>query len=349
MPEDTLKLKEDLRKVGIVRSKKERSGSFIMVDDKPMVSFYSGVEVMNLKTALEKYDWVEKYIWKLVEKQEGDFDGYFIRVPKNTKVKMPVEACLYLKRMKSQRVHNLIIVEENAELNVITGCTSERLSGLHLGISEFYVKKNAKLTFTMIHNWKKKNEVLPKTGILVEEGGTFISNYILLSPVKLVRAYPTAYLEKNAKAVFSSIIVAFEGSEIDLGNRVYLNGKNSSAEIISRSISKGGKVIARGHIIGNAENVKGHLECRGMILGNGIIHAIPELEARNPNVDLSHEAAIGKIAEDEIFYLMTRGLSRDEAISLIIRGFMELDIKGLPEILKKEIDKAIEMVEKDLI
>jgi Fe-S cluster assembly scaffold protein SufB len=143
--------------------------------------------------------------------------------------------------------------------------------------------------------------------------------------------------------------VAFEGSEIDLGNRVYLNGKNSSAEIISRSISKGGKVIARGHIIGNAEDVKGHLECRGMILGNGVIHAIPELEARNPNVDLSHEAAIGKIAEDEIFYLMTRGLSRDEAISLIIRGFMELDIKGLPEILKKEIDKAVEMVEKDLI
>ena len=254
-----------------------------------------------------------------------------------------------LEENKSQNVHNIVIAEEDSELNLITGCTSERLSGLHLGISEFYVKKNAKVTFTMIHNWKRGNEVLPKTAIKVEENGTFISNYVLLSPVKYLKAYPTAYLDKNAKAVFSSIVVGFEDSEIDLGSRVYLNGEGSSAEIISRSISRGGKIIARGHIIGNAEGVKGHLECKGMILGSGIIHAIPELEARHPNVDLSHEAAIGKIAEDEIFYLMTRGLSRDEAISLIIRGFMEIEIKGVPEVLKREIDKAIELVEEALI
>ncbi|ADB57434.1 SufB/SufD family protein [Archaeoglobus profundus] len=343
MPEDSLK------KVGIERDPSKRSASFLMVDDKPTISFARNVEVMSTKQALEKYEWLKDYSWKLIEREEGEFDGYFIRVPKGVKVDFPVEACLYLKRVKSQKVHNIVIAEEDSELNLITGCTSERLSGLHLGISEFYVKRNAKVTFTMIHNWKKKNEVLPKTAIKVEENGTFISNYVLLSPVKYLKAYPTAYLDKNAKVVFSSVIVGFEDSEIDLGSRVYLNGEGSSAEIISRSISKGGKIVARGHIIGNAEGVKGHLECKGMILGGGIIHAIPELEARNPNVDLSHEAAIGKIAEDEIFYLMTRGLSRDEAISLIIRGFMEIDIKGLPEVLKKEIDKAIELVEKALI
>lgn len=347
MPEDTLK--EDLKKVGIERDPSKRSASFIMIDRKPIVSFAKGVEVMSTKEAIEKYDWLKEYNWKLIEKEEGDFDGYFVRVPKGVKVEVPVEACLYLKRIRNQKVHNIIIVEEGAELNLITGCTSERLSGVHYGISEFYVKRNAKLTFTMIHNWKEKNEVLPKTGIKVEENGVFINNYILLSPVKYLKAYPTAYLERNAKAVFSSIIVGFENSEIDLGNRVYLNGENSSAEILSRSISRGGKIIARGHLIGNADNVKGHLECKGMILGNGVIHAIPELEARNPNVDLSHEAAIGKIAEDEIFYLMTRGLSRDEAISLLIRGFMEIEIKGLPEVLKREIDRAIEIVEKALI
>ena len=128
-----------------------------------------------------------------------------------------------------------------------------------------------------------------------------------------------------------------------------MNGENSSAEIVSRSISRGGKIVARGHLIGNSENVKGHLECKGMIIKNGVIHAIPELEARNPNVDLSHEAAIGKIAEDEIFYLMTRGLSRDEAVSMLVRGFMEINVKGLPEVLKREIDKAIELVERALI
>ncbi len=347
MPENSLK--EDLKRVGIERDPSKRSASFIMIDNKPMVSFARGVEILSTKEALKKYDWLEEYSWKLIEKRENDFDGYFIRVPRGLKVEFPVEACLYLKRIKNQNVHNIIIVEENSELNLITGCTSEKLSGIHLGISEFYVKKNAKLTFTMIHNWKRKNEVLPRSAIRVEENGVSINNYILLSPVKYLKAYPTAYLDKNAKAVFSSIIVGFENSEIDLGSRVYLNGENSSAEIISRSISRGGKIIARGHLIGNAENVKGHLECKGMILGSGTIHAIPELEASNPNVDLSHEAAIGKIAEDEIFYLMTRGLSRDEAISLLIRGFMEIEIKGLPEILKREIDRAIELVEKALI
>ncbi|WP_456327039.1 SufB/SufD family protein [Archaeoglobus sp.] len=343
MPEDSLK------KVGIEGDPSKRSASFMMVDNKPIVSFAKNVEVMSTKQALEKYEWLKDYSWKLIEEEEGDFDGYFIRVPKGVKVDFPVEACLYLKRVKSQRVHNIVIAEEDSELNLITGCASERISGLHLGISEFYVKKNAKVTFTMIHNWKKKNEVLPKTAIKVEENGTFISNYVLLSPVKYLKSYPTAYLDRNARAVFSSIVVGFEDSEIDLGSRVYLNGEGSSAEIISRSISRGGKIVARGHIIGNAEGAKGHLECKGMILGSGVIHAIPELEARHPNVDLSHEAAIGKIAEDEIFYLMTRGLSRDEAISLIIRGFMDIDIKGLPEVLKKEIDKAIELVEKALI
>ena len=340
---------DSLKKVGIEGDPSKRSASFMMVDDKPIVSFAKNVEVMSMKQALEKYEWLKDYSWKLIEREEGDFDGYFIRVPKGVKVDFPVEACLYLKKIKSQNVHNIVIAEEDSELNLITGCTSERLSGLHLGISEFYVKKNAKVTFTMIHNWKRGNEVLPKTVIKVEENGTFISNYVLLSPVKYLKAYPTAYLDKNAKAVFSSIVVGFEDSEIDLGSRVYLNGEGSSAEIISRSISRGGKIIARGHIIGNAEGVKGHLECKGMILGSGIIHAIPELEARHPNVDLSHEAAMGKIAEDEIFYLMTRGLSRDEAISLIIRGFMEIEIKGVPEVLKREIDKAVELVEEALI
>ena len=338
----------DLRKVGIERDPSKRSASFMMVDESPEVGFSRGVEILSTREAIERYEWLEDYSWRLVEGEE-DYDGYFIRVPRNVKVEFPVEACLLLKMAKSQKVHNIVIAEENSELNLITGCTSERLSGLHLGMSEFYIKRNAKVTFTMIHNWKRGNEVLPKTGIRVEENGVFISNYILLSPVKVVKACPVAYLERNSRAFFGSIIVGFEDSEIDIGNVVYLNGEGSSAEIVSRSISRGGKVFSRGHIIGNAENVKGHLECKGMIIGNGVIHAIPELEARNPNVDLSHEAAIGKIAEDEIFYLMTRGLSRDEATSLIIRGFMDIEVKGLPEVLKREIDRAIELVEKALV
>ncbi len=354
--------KERFKEVGIEFDSKKRSGTFLLEDQavKAYATFFGGVEIMSIKDALKKYDWLEDYFWKAVKRDQDEYtkevdteeaNGYFIRSLPGAKVEIPVEACLYLRRIGKQKVHNIIIAEEGSELNIISGCTSHpAAAGMHIGISEFFVKKNAKLTFTMIHSWHQAIEVRPRSVAIVEENGTFISNYVLLNPVKLVQMYPTAYLKENAKAIFSSVIVAMDGSVIDAGARAILEGEGSSAEIISRAISKGGKVVARGHLVGSAANVKGHLECRGLMLSeNGEIHAIPELDARYPNVELSHEAAIGKIAEEEIFYLMTRGLSRDEATSTIVRGFMEVEIKGLPEVLKVAIDKAIEAVEKELL
>ncbi len=351
---------ERLKSVGIELDSKKRSGSFLQEDQvvKTVSSFFAGVEVMSIKEALEKYDWLEDYMWRAIDVQDDytaevseEFNGYFIRSLPGAKVEIPVEACLYLKSVKKQKVHNIVIAEDNSELNIISGCVSHpTATGMHIGVSEFFVKKNAKLTFTMIHRWERDIEVRPRSGAVIEENGTFISNYVLMSPVKLVQMYPTAYLRgKNSKAIFSSVIIAREGSVIDSGVRAVLSANKSSAEIISRAISKGGKVISKGHIIGDAPEVKGHLECRGLILNSGIIHAIPELEARYPNVELSHEAAIGKIAEDEIFYLMSRGLTRDEAISTIVRGFLEIEIKGLSDVLKREINRAIQMVERELL
>ncbi len=357
MPEEALK--ERLESVGIEMDPKSRSGTFLMMDQevREFREFRGGVEILPIRRALEKYDWLKDYMWRAVKVKdeycsdvERDFNGYFIRALPNSKVEIPVEACLYLSRVKKQRVHNIVIAEEGSELNVISGCTSHpRASGMHIGVTEFYVKRNAKLTFTMIHSWSEEIEVRPRSGVIVEENGTFISNYVLLTPAKLVQMYPTAYLKRNARAVFSSIVVAFKNAFIDMGNRVVLEESGSSAEIISRSISKGGRVVARGHIVAEAPDVKGHLECRGLILEEGEILAIPELEAKRPNVDLSHEAAIGRIAEEEIFYLMSRGMTQDEATATIIRGFMEVDVKGLPPVLKREIDKAIELAEKELL
>lgn len=348
---DTEKLKE----VGIELDPKKRSGTFLQKDQEVQnfASFYQGVEVMSIRAAMEKYDWVKDYFWKILRRDQDEFtkeadsedvNGYFIRALPNAKVEIPVEACLYLHRVSKQKVHNIVIAEENSEINIITGCTSHPTAvGMHIGVSEFYVKKNAKLTFTMIHSWQNKIEVRPRSAVLVEDGATYISNYILLNPVKLVQMYPTAYVGKNARAVFSSVIVALEGCTVDSGSRAVLKDSGAVAEIVSRTISRGGKVITRGQIIGEAQDVKGHLECKGLILSEkGEIVAIPELIARHPNVELSHEAAIGKIAEEEIFYLMSRGLSRDQAVSAIVRGFMEIEIKGLPEVLKATIDKAIE-------
>lgn len=353
-------IREKVRSVGGELDSSNRSGSFLQIDQKTQLvsAFRKDVEVMSIQGALEKYEWMEEYYWKAVPADRDEYtcevncpevNGYFIRAPKGAKVKVPVEACLYLytERLK-QKVHNVIIAEEGSELNIISGCTSHPgvASGMHLGVSEFYIKKGAKVSFTMVHSWESDIEVRPRSVAMVEEGGVFMSNYILMNPVKLVQMYPTAYLTgKGAKAIFSSVVVALKGSKADIGSRAVLQAEGTSAEIVSRTISSGGEVIARGHLLAESPKVKGHLECMGLMLSEGgRIDAIPELESTYSDVELSHEAAIGKIAEEEIFYLMTRGLSRDEATAAIIRGFMDIGIKGLPPLLQREIDKAVELV-----
>jgi hypothetical protein len=129
-----------------------------------------------------------------------------------------------------------------------------------------------------------------------------------------------------------------------------LEARGCRTESISHAITTGGTIIARGYISGSAPDVKGHLECQGLILSErGIIHAIPELEGQIAGVDLSHEAAIGKIAEEQLQYLMARGSTRAQATSAIVRGFLNVDIEGLPPQLDAQIKKAIESNEKGLL
>jgi Fe-S cluster assembly scaffold protein SufB len=200
-----------------------------------------------------------------------------------------------------------------------------------VGISEFFVKRNAKLTFTMIHNWTDRVQVRPRSAAHVEAGGLFISNYISVKPVGSLQMAPTVYLAGDgAVARFYSIIAGSPGAYIDIGGRIFLQKPRTRAEIIARTISNGGRITARGHLIGEVPGIKAHLECRGLILNGGVIHAIPELEGRAENVEMSHEAAVGKIAQEEILYLMARGLTEEQAISNIVRGFLTVDISELP-------------------
>jgi uncharacterized protein len=251
-----------------------------------------------------------------------------------------------------QNVHNLIIAEEDSELHIITGCSTapHTKRGLHVGISEFFVKKNAKLSFTMIHNWAEEMYVRPRSVARVEEGGIFLNNYICMKPVRSLQMYPTTHLVgRDAVARFYSIIVGSPGSEYDVGGRIFLKEKGCRAEIIARAISNGGTIISRGDLIGEVPDIKAHLECRGLLLNGGLIHAIPELRGLADGVEMSHEAAVGKIAQEEIAYLMSRGLSEQEATSTIVRGFLSVDIPGLPPQLKAEIDRAIEVSDKNIL
>jgi len=156
--------------------------------------------------------------------------------------------------------------------------------------------------------------------------------------------YPTAVCAGvNAIARFSSIIVAPPGSDIDTGSRVILNGDGCRAEVISRAVTTGGNVVARGDIEANTSDAKGHLECHGLILSRGgTIQAIPELIGRVAGVDLSHEASVGKIREEELQYIMARGITRDEATAMVVSGFLNVGIEGLPPKLDFEVKKAIE-------
>ncbi len=351
-------------KAGIDAGETGRSGSYIQMDTAAIFSRSNqqGLEVIPIKRALKECSWIHDYYWKLVSVDADKYtakaqlelhDGYVIRALPGSRVVYPVQACLYLdKENLSQYVHNLIIAEEGSELHVITGCAAapHLRRGLHVGISEFFVKKNAKLSFTMIHNWAEEMVVRPRSVGMVEEGGLFLNNYICMKPVKSLQMYPTTHLVgKGAVSRFYSLLVGNPGTELDVGGRVFLKAEDTRAEIIARAISNGGTIISRGDLVGEIPGIKAHLECRGLILKGGVIHAIPELRGTVDGVEMSHEAAVGKIAQDEILYLMSRGLSADEATATIVRGFLTVDIPGLPDGLKAEIDRAVDQTEKEMM
>ncbi|KAF0231759.1 MAG: hypothetical protein FD177_2699 [Desulfovibrionaceae bacterium] len=317
-----------------------------------------GLELLDIKAAMKKYDGLPEYAWKLVPRDKDEFTrnvaenvhgGYFIRTKPGAKIERPVQSCLFLKADGAgQNVHNIVIVEEDSELHILTGCSTAHsaTSAAHLGITEYYVKRGGKLTFTMIHNWGVNATVRPRSVGVVEENGVFQSNYVLLNPVGTLQMYPAIHLNgRGAVARFNSVIVAPEGSHVDTGNRVIMNAPETRAEIISRTITTGGTIIARGHIAGHAVPCRGHLECKGLILGGGRMLAIPELDATVEGVDLSHEAAVGKIAQREIEYLMARGMDEAEATSTIVRGFLNVDIMGLDGPLAKAIQEQMEQID----
>ena len=350
--------------VGVDVAEKSRSGTFIQKDSSIIHSkaMNPGVEVMGISAALKKHDWLQDILWKHISPEKDKFteaaktkphEGYFIRARAGAKIQEPVQSCLYIaKEGFSQNVHNVVVAEEDSEMHIITGCSTSPhlIKGLHVGVSEIFVKKNAVLHFTMIHDWGEEINVRPRTAIHVEAGGVIVSNYISLRPVGSLQMAPVTYLDgRGAVARFNSILVAADGCHLDVGSTVHLNYPDTRAEIISRAITVGGTIIARGEMIGKVAGCKGHLECKGLLLKEGVMHAIPELSGHVPGVEMSHEAAVGKIDQREIEYLMSRGLDEDQAVSTIVRGFLNVDIEGLPPGLAAEIDKAVTETQKDMM
>lgn len=347
-----------MENVGVVSDEINRSGTIMFIDNGMShcsAKVQEGLEILSLKEALKQHEGLKDFMWNAMDPTKDkytaktyldDADGYFLRVKAGHHIKAPVQTCMLINSNKSaQRLHNVIIVEDGGSLEIITGCSTANHAGdsLHVGVSEIYMGDNANLSFSMIHSWGKQTNVRPRTRCVIGKNSNYSNNYVILNPVGSIQSFPVADLGAGSSATYNTMCIAHEGSDIDSGGLVNLNGVSARAEIMSRSISMGGKLCARGRLVGNSPGVKAHLECRSIILKDGgSTVAIPELEAHVADVEMTHEAAVGKIARDQIEYLMSRGLDEDQAVSMIVRGFLSGSINGLPEALQKELDAAIE-------
>lgn len=357
-------VRETVLMSGFTADESERSASYFQMDRTPIYervaeSFGGAIEITGTEDALRRYpdEMVERWWWRAVAPDKDKYtalvalhqtEGYFIRVKAGAKVERPIQACLFISESNvSQNVHNVIVVEDGAEANVITGCNIHTGvgEGMHAGISEFYVGEGASLTFTMVHNWDRDFSVRPRTGVVVGDDGTYVNNYVLLKPVRSIQAFPVARLEgARSRAVFNTIVYGLEDSVIDLGTETQLIGEGSRSEAVARTVTRDRSVVySRGRLLARTDDCKAHLDCRGIVQSRTSTQwAIPDLASEGaPGAELSHEAAISPIAAEEVYYLMSRGVPKDEAVSMITRGFLDLEIPGLPPALRTRIDDAI--------
>ena len=347
---------DTLSEVGVLLNNQERSGTYVMRNFHAVcaTSNTEGLEILPIADALEKYDWLRRdYYWKAVPADKNEFtlefskqiypQGFFIRVEKGAKVEFPYQTALYMAKTDiTQAVHNIIIMEEGSHLHLITGCVSSHVvnQGSHFAVTESYIGKNATLINTMVHSWGPKVVVRPHAGTIIEDGGRFESNYVTLRSAGDIKSAPVTWLNgENSSARYNSIVLGDEGSLISTGGTIYLNGKNTSAEIIHRGVCTGGKMNQEGLLIGN-NACRAHVDCSGMLVNpgkEGYIESSPGIKGKHPGAELSHEASIGRIAPEQVEYLQSRGIEEQDAISMIIRGFLDTGIKGLG----KELDERI--------
>lgn len=315
----------------------------VLNDNKPLVmeTTQEDLQILNINNPK-----VEKYI-KQYDVQENTFDeytGYLINLAKDSQ--SSIQTCFLTSQSGfEQNVRNVIVAEENSKLDIFTGCLSNAhvKGNSHNAITDMFVGKNATMTFNMIHSWGETSIVLPKTRIHVEEGGVFISNYVVWERVKEIRSNPQAFVRDGGKAVMQSLVYSHTDNVLDIGGKIFLQGGESSGEILSSVVSEGGEYKTVTEITGEGDNSRGHIECNAVLLEQaGEVETVPLLKARNSSVQLSHEASIGKISKEEIQYLQTKGLNEDQARELIVKGFVNDSVKKMPESVQEKIENMMD-------
>ena len=276
--------------------------------------------------------------------------GTFIYVPKNVKVEMPLQAYFRMNsRQGGQFEHTLIIADENSEIHYIEGCSAPRHSenSLHAGCVEIHVLKKAKVRYSSIENWSKNTFNLNTKRAVVHEGGT-IEWLNGNTGSKITMLYPCSVLiGKNSRSDYTGIAYAGKGQNQDTGCKVYHLAENTRSNVVSKSISKdGGTSSYRGliDIRKGCRNSKSAVRCDGLMLDNeSTTKTFPSMEVSENDIEVSHEAVVGKIGEEQLFYLMSRGIPEGEAVKMIVAGFMEPVMKELPLEYAVELNRLIEL------
>lgn len=288
-------------------------------------------------------EWVRNLLWKILPEREGATKGAFIYVPPNTKLDVPLSMCFVVDK-GVQEVHNVLLVGEGSEITVLTTCVSAGEGEVHEGFTEVFLGRNARVDYVMIHGWLKKTKVVAETGVLANEGARLNELYVALrSPVEL-KSYTKVLAERGASALSSTLYVSTGGSST-LETYVAL-AEGASAEIASRVVASRGSQIKQPITVeARGANARGHIECRSLQLDpDSAVETIPSLRSLHGGAQLTHEAAIGKLSQEELEYLMSKGFSEDEAVTLLIRGFLELGMKGLPKPLEPQVQAMLNLI-----
>lgn len=314
-----------------------------------------GVVYTDMESALhgEYADMVRKHFMKLVTPGDHKFaalhgavwsGGSFVYVPPGVSVEIPLQSYFRLNAPGAgQFEHTLIILDEGANLHFIEGCSAPKynVANLHAGCVELFVGKNAKLRYSTIENWSKNMYNLNTKRAKVEEGGvmewvsgSFGSHVSYLYPMTILNG-------EGSRTEFTGITFAGKGQNLDTGAKVVLNAPRTSSYMNTRSISKDGGVStfrSAVTVTNRAKESKSAVSCQSLMLDSiSRSDTIPAMDIRTRDADVGHEAKIGRISDDAVFYLMSRGIPEEEARALIVSGFADNVSKELP------LEYAVEM------
>ncbi|MCQ2573161.1 MAG: Fe-S cluster assembly protein SufB [Treponema sp.] len=356
-------IKESFEKLGIPEAERKSLAGVGAQFDSELVYhnvqdevLKQGVIYLGFEEALKSEEWgpmVKEYFMTLVTPKDHKFaalhgavwsGGSFVYVPKGVHLSFPLQSYFRLNaKGAGQFEHTLIIVDEGADLHFIEGCSAPKynVANLHAGCVELFVKKGAHLRYSTIENWSKNMYNLNTKRAKVEEdasiewvSGSFGSHVSYLYP-------ESDLIGKNARSEFTGVTFAGNGQNLDTGAKMVHLAPNTKSVITTKSISKGGGTsIYRSavYIAKNAENSKASVSCQSLMLDSeSRSDTIPAMQVMNDSSDVGHEAKIGRISNDAVFYLMSRGIPEDEAKSMIVSGFANPVSKELP------LEYAVEM------